>query len=55
MEKKSSSYPEIKTSKRELYDLGIDLDEAINRKINKNHNKYPLEKSKGNNKKYNEL
>ena len=28
---------------------------AINRKIDKNAKKYPLEKSKGNNKKYNEL
>lgn len=36
-------------------DLGIDLNEAINRKIDKNNTKYPLEKSKGNNKKYNEL
>jgi NTP pyrophosphatase (non-canonical NTP hydrolase) len=36
-------------------DLGIDLNEAINRKIDKNNAKYPLEKSKGSNKKYNEL
>lgn len=36
-------------------DLGIDLNKAINKKIDKNANKYPLEKSKGNNKKYNEL
>ena len=34
-------------------DLGIDLNKAINKKIDKNANKYPLEKSKGNNKKYN--
>ena len=36
-------------------DLDIDLNEAINRKIDKNDEKYPLEKSKGSNKKYNEL
>jgi NTP pyrophosphatase (non-canonical NTP hydrolase) len=36
-------------------DLGIDLNQAINRKINKNNEKYPIEKSKGSNKKYNEL
>tara|TARA_B110000967_G_scaffold94842_1_gene97451 strand:+ start:219 stop:563 length:345 start_codon:yes stop_codon:yes gene_type:complete len=36
-------------------DLGVDLNEAINRKIDKNDKKYPLEKSKGSNKKYNEL
>lgn len=36
-------------------DLGIDLDEAINRKIEKNDKKYPIEKSKGSNKKYNEI
>lgn len=36
-------------------DLGIDLNEAINRKIDKNNEKYPIKKSKGSNKKYNEL
>jgi NTP pyrophosphatase (non-canonical NTP hydrolase) len=36
-------------------DLGIDLNEAISRKIDKNDKKYPIEKSKGNNKKYNEI
>ena len=36
-------------------DLGIDLNEAINRKIDKNNTKYPIEKSKGSNKKYDEL
>ena len=36
-------------------DLGIDLNEAINRKIDKNDKKYPIEKSKGSNKKYNEI
>ena len=36
-------------------DLGIDLNEAINRKIDKNNKKYPIEKSRGSNKKYNEL
>lgn len=36
-------------------DLGIDLNEAINRKIDKNNEKYPIEKSKGSNKKYNQL
>lgn len=36
-------------------DLDIDLDKAIENKLNKNSNKYPIEKAKGNNKKYNEL
>lgn len=33
----------------------VDLDEAFNRKMEKNEKRYPLEKSKGSNKKYNEL
>jgi len=36
-------------------DLGVDLDEVVNRKVDKNNKKYPIEKSKGSNKKYNEL
>jgi NTP pyrophosphatase (non-canonical NTP hydrolase) len=36
-------------------DLGVDLNEAVNRKIDKNNTKYPIEKSKGSNKKYDEL
>ena len=36
-------------------DLNIDLNEAINRKIDKNGNKYPIAESIGSNKKYNEL
>ena len=36
-------------------DLNIDLNEAINRKIDKNGNKYPIAESSGSNKKYNEL
>jgi len=36
-------------------DLNIDLNEAVNRKIDKNGNKYPITESRGNNKKYNEL
>ncbi|KAA5538860.1 nucleotide pyrophosphohydrolase [Adhaeribacter rhizoryzae] len=36
-------------------DLGIDLDKAIVTKIDKNDDKYPIEKSRGSNKKYNEL
>jgi len=36
-------------------DLNIDLNEAINRKIDKNGNKYPIAVSRGSNKKYNEL
>lgn len=35
--------------------LGIDLEEAILNKIEKNKEKYPVELSKGNSKKYNEL
>lgn len=36
-------------------DLNIDLNEAINRKIDENGNKYPITVSRGSNKKYNEL
>lgn len=36
-------------------DLNIDLNEAINRKIHENGNKYPITESRGINKKYNEL
>lgn len=36
-------------------DLGVDLNEAVNRKIDKNNTKYPIEKSKGSNKKYTEI
>ena len=36
-------------------DLNIDLNEVINRKIDKNGNKYPVSESRGRNKKYNEL
>jgi dCTP diphosphatase len=35
--------------------LGIDLIEAANKKIDINAQKYPIEKSKGSRKKYNEL
>jgi len=37
------------------HDLGIDLNDAVNRKIDKNSKKYPVEKSRGSNKKYTEL
>lgn len=37
------------------HDLGIDLEEAIRAKIEKNRAKYPVEKSRGSAKKYNEL
>ena len=33
----------------------IDLSDALDRKMEKNNNKYPIEKAKGSNKKYNEL
>jgi len=36
-------------------DLGINLNEAINKKIDKNNLNYPIEKSKGSNKKYNAI
>lgn len=36
-------------------DLGIDLNAAINQKIDKNNKKYPIEKTRGSNKKYNEI
>ncbi|OGW62502.1 MAG: nucleotide pyrophosphohydrolase [Nitrospirae bacterium RBG_16_64_22] len=37
------------------HDLGIDLEDAMRRKIEKNRAKYPVEKSRGTAKKYNEL
>lgn len=37
------------------HDLGIDLNSAINNKIDQNNKKYPIEKAKGNNKKYDKL
>ena len=36
-------------------DLGIDFKEAIENKISENQKKYPIDKSKGNSLKYNEL
>ncbi len=35
--------------------LGIDLSDAVKRKIEKNSEKYPVEKSRGNSKKYDEI
>jgi Predicted pyrophosphatase len=35
--------------------LGVDLEEIINSKMDKNEEKYPVEKAKGNSKKYTEL
>lgn len=35
--------------------LGLDLGEEMQRKINHNEVRYPVEKSRGNNRKYNEL
>jgi dCTP diphosphatase len=37
------------------YDLSIDLQEAVSEKIRVNEQKYPLEKSRGSNKKYTDL
>ncbi|WP_044893675.1 nucleotide pyrophosphohydrolase [Bacillus alveayuensis] len=37
------------------HELGIDVEEAITNKIKKNEQKYPIEKSFGSKKKYNEL
>jgi NTP pyrophosphatase (non-canonical NTP hydrolase) len=34
---------------------GIDLSDSLDNKIEKNENKYPVDKAKGSNKKYNEL
>lgn len=34
---------------------GMDIDEIVNRKIDKNEKKYPVEKAKGTSKKYTEL
>lgn len=36
-------------------ELGLDVIEIIGKKLNKNAVKYPVDKSKGNNKKYNEF
>ncbi|MNX85006.1 MazG nucleotide pyrophosphohydrolase domain protein [compost metagenome] len=35
--------------------LGVDLNEAVNQKLQKNAQKYPADKAKGSSKKYNEL
>jgi len=37
------------------HDLGIDVFEALNKKMEKNEKKYPVEKAKGSHAKYNEL
>ncbi len=37
------------------HDLDIDLAEAVNKKMDKNEGKYPVEKAKGNHKKYTDL
>lgn len=37
------------------HDLGIDMKDALLKKIAKNEAKYPVEKAKGTHKKYNEL
>ena len=36
-------------------DLDIDIKESLERKLKKNENKYPVDKSKGNHLKYNQL
>lgn len=36
-------------------DLNIDLDKTLTKKLKKNEDKYPVEKAKGNHKKYTEL
>ena len=35
--------------------LGVNIEEIINKKMDKNEEKYPVEKAKGNSKKYTEL
>ena len=35
--------------------LNVDINDIINKKMDKNEKKYPVEKSRGNSKKYNEL
>ena len=35
--------------------LGVDIEDIINKKMDKNEKKYPVEKAKGNSKKYTEL
>ncbi len=37
------------------HDLGIDINEALEKKMDKNEEKYAVEKAKGNHKKYTEL
>ena len=38
-----------------LHSLGVDIEDIINKKMDKNEKKYPVEKAKGNSKKYTEL
>jgi len=38
-----------------VHDLGVSLDEAVRKKIEVNRSKYPVEKAKGNSRKYNQL
>lgn len=38
-----------------LYELGLDADEIVNNKMNQNEKKYPVDKARGNARKYNEL
>ena len=42
-------------SQNMLDKLGLDADEIVNMKMEQNEKKYPVEKARGNNKKYNEL
>ena len=42
-------------SQNMLDKLGLDADEIINMKMDQNEKKYPVEKAKGSNKKYDEL
>jgi NTP pyrophosphatase (non-canonical NTP hydrolase) len=37
------------------YDLGIDITKSFDKKMEQNNKKYPIQKAKGNHKKYNQL
>jgi len=56
IEKISDELADVFTFAIELADnLGIDIEKAVNKKLIKNNNKYPVEKAKGSHKKYTDL
>jgi len=56
LEKVSEELADVIVNCQNLADkLGISVDDIVNRKMDQNEKKYPVEKCKGRNKKYNEL